>query len=390
MKPADVLVLTRDEETAAAVEGAAKSGSLRLSATVCRSIPEVRSHLALASNGKRRGIAIIDIDDNRQQVLYDLGKTVTAHPGMLFVVVSREFNETLVLQAMQAGARHFLRKSAIPTELDAVLGRLLLTESQAPTKVGDVISVLSCSGGCGATTVAVNLAAELRLASTKPVLVVDLDSYYGPVGHHLGVGGSYGIAHILNRQGPIDRHLIDSSVVHFAEGLDVMLSPAAADADRDQPMKYEHLPKVLDACRESYSYVIVDAPRLPREAIAGLATASRVVVIVLRPTIRDAAFAKSMVASLTEAGPISDRILALVNQVGKPSGLLNMVEIRKVLAVDTMLPVRTDWRKAIISVNRGQPLAHFARWSGMRRDLRRVANQVMQWTSNGHLERGDA
>jgi MinD-like ATPase involved in chromosome partitioning or flagellar assembly len=124
--------------------------------------------------------------------------------------------------------------------------------------------------------------------------------------------------------------------------------------------------------------------------VSGLAMASRAVVVVLRPTIRDVGFAKAMVASLAEAGAIPDRILVLANQVRNRSGLLSSVEIRKALAVSTTFPVRADWRKAITSINRQQPLADFARWSGMRRDLRRVAHQVVQWTSNGHLEKGDA
>ncbi len=65
---------------------------------------------------------------------------------------------------MQAGARHFLRKSAIQTELDPVLEHLLSHGPQESTRLGVVLSVFSCSGGCGATTVAINLANELRLA----------------------------------------------------------------------------------------------------------------------------------------------------------------------------------------------------------------------------------
>lgn len=369
---------------------AVKSGSLRMATTVCRTVLEIRSHLSKAGTGKKRLIAIIDIDDSRQQVLYELGKTVATHQGMLFVVISREFNETLVLQAMQAGARHFLRKSAIPTDLDAVLSRLLLTESQVAAGLGEVITVFSCSGGCGATTVAVNLAVELRLASERPVLVVDLDSYYGSVGQHLGVQGSYGIAHVLNREGPIDRHLIESSVVRFAEGFDVLLSPAAAEADRDQPMRYDYLAKVLDACRESYGHVIVDSPRLPREVVMGLAAASRGVIVVLRPTVRDTAFAKSMIAFLADSGLTSDRILVLANQVARKGGLLSPAEVHKALGVERLFTVRSNPRKAVRSINRGQPLAHFARWAGMRRDLRRVANQVLQWTPSGHHEKGDS
>jgi len=390
MKPAQVLLLTEDDQTVAAVEAALRSGPARLAVSHYRTIQEVRSHLAKTGDSERRDIAIVDIDGHSQQVFFELSKTVRTHPGMLFVVVSREFNEALVLQAMQAGARHFLRKTAIKTELGGVLDRLLLVDAEAASGLGDVISVLSCSGGCGATTVAVNLAAELRMETKKPVVVVDLDPYYGPVGHHLNVQGSYGIAHILSREDTIDRNLIESSVVHAADGLYVLLSPAAAEADRDRPMEYDRLHQVLDVCRESYGYVIADAPRLPRKAVQGLASVSRAIILVLRPTLRDTSFGKSMVGLLKESGLAPDRILVLANQVGRRGGQLGIGEIQKALGLDAVYPARADWRKAVLSLNRGQPLADVAKWSGLRRDLRRIADRVLQLTSNEQPQTGGA
>ncbi len=75
-----------------------------------------------------------------------------------FIVLSKEFDERRVLHAMQAGARHFLRKDAIATELSPVLERLLAHGPQTAARLGTILSVFSCSGGCGATTAVVNLA----------------------------------------------------------------------------------------------------------------------------------------------------------------------------------------------------------------------------------------
>jgi len=390
MRPADVLVLTTDTETVAAVRAAMQSGSVQRKMSVCRSIMEFRSCLAKPPADSTRAIAIVDVDSDPQKILYDLAKTNTTRPGMLSVVTSRKFEEQLVLEAMQAGARHFLRKSAIATELDTVLEKLLLTEPQTATKTGNVISVFSCSGGCGATTAAVNLATELRLASQRSVLLVDLDPHYGSVAQYLSVQGKYGVAQMLNRETAVDRHLVESSVVQVSENLDVLLSPAVAEADRHQPMNYDHLPKVLEACRESHRYVVVDAPRLPYQATIDLASISHVAVIVLRLTVRDVTFAKALIAQMNRKDTAPDHILIVANQFAKRGALLNAIEVQRALGVKPLFRVRTDWKKAIRSTNYGKPLAQFAPFSALRRDFRRVARRVQQWTSNGRTRKEGA
>jgi len=52
---------------------------------------------------------------------------------------------------------------------------------------------------------AVNLANELRLAASEPVLTIDLDTCYGTVSDYLGIEGRYGIADVLSRRKPIDK-----------------------------------------------------------------------------------------------------------------------------------------------------------------------------------------
>jgi len=170
----------------------------------------------------------------------------------------------------------------------------------------------------------------------------------------------------------------------------VLLSPAAAEADKYTPLNYDNLLRVLEACREAYGYVIVDSPRLPHEAMIDLASVTRVAIVVLRLTVRDVAFAKSLIAALTEQGMASDRILVLANQARRRGGgLLSSAEVSKALG-KPLFRVRADSRKAAKSITYGQPLAHSARMSGLRRDFRKVTGQVQQWTSNGHPGKGGA
>jgi len=383
MKKVDVLLLTKDEGTAAAAQSALSSSALGASASICEDMGELRTHLSKPGGGPPFDIVVVDIDTNPEHVLYELGKAVTSNPQTRFVVLSKDFDEKLVLQAMQVGARHFLRKSSIASELDKVIEHLIVQEAQSPTHLGDVISVLSCSGGSGVTTVAVNLAAEMQIATSKSVLVADLDPHYGSVASYLGMKGNYGIGHILSREGPIDRNVIESTMLTYMEGLDVLLSPATAQADQGQPMNYRNLLKVLAACRESHRYVILDAPRLPAQTVADLASVSRVAIIVFQLTVRDVTFAGSLIKCLMENGMAREQIVPLANRVGRRGPLLRLADSERAIGSNSLVRIRSDWGKAMKSINHGQPLAQMARRSRLRRDFRKLAARIQQMTANG-------
>jgi pilus assembly protein CpaE len=348
---------------------------------VCDTLLALRTRLAQRTDHRPR-VALVDIDRSPERVLAELSQIIAADPQTRFIVVSKEFDEKLMLHAMRAGACHFLRKHAIATELAPVLGQLLVSKAQAQ-RAGTILSVFSCSGGCGATTVAINLANELRLASSKSVLIVDLDTHYGSVAAHLDLRGKYGVAYLLGRDGAVDRPLIESCAVPFQEGLDVLLSPAAVRADAPEQMNYGNLLRLLDACQESHAYVLVDAPRLPQPALADLASVSRLAVVVLQLTVRDVAFARSLTSFLIDRGLPRDRILLLANRVRRRGPLLRVEDAQQAIGIDTFLCLRSDWSTAFRSINQGQPLANVARRSGLRRDFCRVAAQIQRWTSNG-------
>ena len=93
------------------------------------------THRAVEAGERSRAIAMVDIDEDPEQMLSELSK-ITTPTRTVVIVLSKEFNERRVLQAMQAGARHFLRKSAIATELDTVLEQLLAQRPEASTRLG--------------------------------------------------------------------------------------------------------------------------------------------------------------------------------------------------------------------------------------------------------------
>jgi pilus assembly protein CpaE len=374
----DILLVTKEDTTANAIKSVIdKSEDLTL-AGICQDVSELRNYLS----NKKVQTVVVDIDPDPSQILHNLSGILTAYPKTYVVVVCSSFNKKLVVQAMQAGARHYLEKETIASELSNELKQLLQDGKRKEAGLGSVISIFSAGGGCGATTVAINLASELRLLASKPVLTIDLDSSYGTMSTYLGIKTRYGISDVLSHKGLIDKHLITSSAYSYMDGFNVLASPASIESTRTKSLQFENLPAALEACRQVYGYTVIDAPRMPESTITNLASMSDVVLVVFQLTVKDVNFARSMVLSLTKSGIAGEKIISLVNRVKKRGPLVRLEDSKKAVGLNACLTIRSDWRKAMKSVNRGQPLAHVARGSGLRKDYRKLAAKVRSYGVN--------
>jgi pilus assembly protein CpaE len=256
-------------------------------------------------------------------------------------------------------------------------------EAKKKGALGSIISVFSASGGCGATTIVLNLANELRLKLSRPVMVVDLDCYYGTAATYLGISGRYGIADVLSHKGPIDETLIKSSACNYTEDFDVLISPAGVEHPGPKSLRYHNLIDVLLACKKAYRYTIIDAPRASESVAADLATVSKVVLIVFQLTVKDIKSAQSMVSFLSNCGVERKKILPLANRFEKRGPLVRFEDGEKALGLGIIPRIRSDFRNVLNSLNLGQPLAQTAPWSGLRCDFQKLVTQIYSCETDG-------
>jgi pilus assembly protein CpaE len=369
----NILLVTQDAATVDKIKLVLDDSNLMNLVGTCKEVSGLRSYLS----GKKIQAVVVDIDPDPSRILYDLANILNAYPKIYIVVVCSHFTKKLALQAMRVGVRHYLEKDTIVSELTEELKQLIHGSAKKEAGFGSaVISIFSAGGGCGATTVAINLANELRLLTSKPVLVIDLDSFYGTVSAYLGIKSEFGIADVLARKGLIDTHLIQSSAYSYKDNYHVLPSPASIQSPKSRSLQFENLPRVLEACREVYRYTVIDAPRMPESDVVKLAGLSDVALIVFQLTVKDVNFARSMVLSLTKSGIAGDKIISLANRVKKRGPLVRLEDGRKAVGVKSCLAVRSDWRKAMKSVNSALPLAQAVQKSGLRNDFKKLASKV--------------
>ncbi|MBI4602469.1 MAG: hypothetical protein HY721_10970 [Planctomycetes bacterium] len=364
-----VALLTTEPETerhvAAALAPLGRSAAL----IVCRGSPELVTRL----EEWQPAAALVDIDLQPERILRELDEWTSRFSATRFVVLSRSLENGLVLEAMEAGARHFVVKGSIPADLPGIMQRLA---ASGPARQGAVVTVLSASGGCGATTLAVNLAGELNLRESSPALVVDMDTVYGAVTTYLGLRGEYGIADVLGRREKIDPEVIKTTALAGAKGVHVLASPASIVPRPEAGLAFERLGDALDACKEAYRYTVVDAPRVPAAVAAVLARSSLATLVVFQLAVKDIRFARGLIASLGEAGVPSDRVIPVANRFRRRGPTITLDEARRALGGAEPYPISNDFPSAVGAINFGQLLHEAASRSPLRRDLASLADRL--------------
>ena len=367
-----VLLVSRESATAEAVSASIGSSERLSSAGVCRYLDDVPACL----ERNEVPIVLVDIDADRPGMLERLGVLTQQFAQARFIVLCSTMENELILRAMQAGARQFVSKTSMNGELSRVLEQLIPTETAGRAGTGSIVTVLSAGGGCGATTLAINLTNELRLVSSRRTLLVDLDCAYGAVAHYLGISGDYGIADVLDRKSQTDTRVIRSCATTYYDDFHVLLSPASIDIGSANTLDYGHVGEALKACMQAYAYTVIDAPRVSMEVAARLAQMSQLTLLVFQLTVKDVKVVRATLEALRRLGVGMDKVAPLANRFGKKHRSLSLKDGQEALGLPELQCVRNDYRNAVRSVTQGEPLARVASSSPLRRDLQTLAASV--------------
>ncbi len=378
----EVLLLTNEFETEGIIAAAIKKEDRLVSTGACRDLASLVNRL----EENTIPLVLIDCDSEPIQKLDQIEPIINRFPTSRFVVLSSELGKELALKAMQAGVRHIQMKKTIESELGTVLLRLIPSTSAQTDHFGSVLTVFSAGGGCGSTTLVVNLANELQLATDESILLIDLDYIYGSVATYLELRGQYGIADVLAHGGGIDPQLITSTAVHHSEKLHALMSPASINFSEIKPLhQIDRLAAALAACKQAYNFTLIDAPRVSIDVAALLAGASETNWIVLQPMVKDIRFAKAMMDALSERGIAASRIKPVLTRYSKRHQTITLQDTKKALGGMPLWQLSNDHSTVVRCINYGKPLADVAPRSALRRDVARLAAEISK--SNGHLKR---
>ena len=264
-----------------------------------------------------------------------------ALPAAMLVALDTAAQPDTIMAAVRAGANEFLYP---PLESNLRKAVARLPEVRPRTRetarpAGKTLGFLSAKGGCGASTIACHLAAELGRASAlrgEKSLLVDLDLQSGIVDFLMKSKSPYSVLDAVQNLHRLDLSYWQALIAAGWTGLEILAAPSGY-LPKD-PVPGESLGKVLSFVRTNYAFTVVDLG-----ATLNLATVTvmeEIDDIFLITTLEVPALhqAKQAVQTLINAG-FGNRLHVILNRTPQRPDVTSE-ELERILGlpIDTMLP----------------------------------------------------
>src|SRR5579864_9344279 len=214
-----------------------------------------RHQMAELLSTQHISICFLEVGDPQDQALAVIMELLRVDPKLPIVVVLSGNNPELVLRCLRQGASDFLMQPFTIEQVEAALQKIARLHPGRNKNPGKVFGVMPAKGGCGASTIASNLAYQLKRLGDKRILLADLDPLAGTLSFLLKIKSSYSFMDVLQRSGEMDVDLW-KAVVTNRQGVDVLLSPEAMTEGLSELVDAS---AIIEYARGTYELVVLDA-----------------------------------------------------------------------------------------------------------------------------------
>jgi len=339
-------------------------------------------------------MAIDAIDEGEVSQLAGIIKGARTH-GIKVILIAEDVTPASLHQLLRSGADEFVPYPLPEGELAAAVERLRAPEPEpapapaasAPAKVklsgggdGVLIAVQGLSGGCGATTLAVNLAYELTsVGGDKPpkVCLIDLGLQFGSVATYLDLPRREAVFETLSDIESMDGESLAQALVSFEDKLQVFTSPAdILPLDLIGPSEVS---KLLDIARDHFDYVVVDMPGTLVQWTETVLTEAQIYIALVELDMRSAQNTLRLKRMLQSEDLPFDKIRFALNRSPKFTDLQGKSRVKRMadslgISLDLQLP---DGGRAVMQAcDHGLPLAAHAAKNPLRKEIVKLAQQL--------------
>jgi pilus assembly protein CpaE len=269
----------------------------------------------------------------------------------MLLAVGPASDSRLILQALNCGADHFLADDDLELGLDGVLTRVAGKEAVAAPH-GRFLAVLSCSGGCGASTLAVNIATALAREHGQCGLV-DLKPGRGDLPALLDLRPQFHLADICRNLSRLDRAMFEKMVVRHASGVHLLGAPPSfGDARAVTP---PGVSAALTMARRLYGQVVADLEDcFHEEQVTALRQATGI-LLVARLDFTALRNTRRVLDHLTQLGLSREIVRIVINHHGQP-GELPVAQAEEALGEKLRYFIAEDPRTFNAANNTGIPV----------------------------------
>jgi pilus assembly protein CpaE len=231
-------------------------------------------------------------------------------------------------------------------------------------------TVMGSMGGCGATTVAVELATALAgRAPDRRVALVDLNLVDGAAAAYLGSTPAMLLAEASGSPERIDAALLAAFSMRVGEGLDLLAAPR--DPKAFERVSQTTVCRMLEVACQVYDWIVIDLPRHHQPWTLDVLAGSDEVLVVSELTVPALLAARALAAEIEAELPQGPEPRVILNRLASrvfgPAPSLS--EAEKALQRKADGGITSDWEAAAASVNLGGSISHHRPRSKIVRDI---------------------
>lgn len=270
--PLNVVLICGDEPSALLIRRALA----RLSVFVENQFPDVGAAIAGLPPAEERRLFVVHVDSPEAA---DAPRRLTAdYPACpILAVVPDDASKELIMNVLRAGALQIIPLNGNERDLESALNCLSIRFTDG-IRASRLISVVGAHGGVGATTLALNLAAEVARRHQHRAIVTELTPSLGELATLLAMKPRYHLRQLFQRPERFDLYLVRESLERVIDGMQVL--PGDPESFASLPRDADELVRFLSCLRRLTEVVVVDvSPELGATCYNTVSMANDVVLV---------------------------------------------------------------------------------------------------------------
>lgn len=279
---------------------------------------------------------------NLKEPIEEVVRQIRSTSGRPAVFALNKTNDSeSILAALRGGVSEYL-SPPLNDPLKAALERLsenLEKTRQTRRPGGKTMAFVSAKGGCGATTLACHVAAELPHFTKGRVLLADLDMQAGLIDFLTKAKTPYSIADAVNNSQRLDASYWSALVSNGVPHLEVITAPSAPG---NKQLSSPQLKQVLAFARTQYDWSVLDLGRNLNPATLAVLDLADETYLVTTHEIPPLHQAKRMIQFLLDSGYPRANLRVVMNRFPKRPDI-TIPELQEMLGADIYATVVNDY-----------------------------------------------